>query len=281
MEVFETVRDIQNKLSELRQQGYGIGFVPTMGALHQGHIALVDSCTQDNDITVVSIFVNPTQFNQRDDFEKYPRDLEGDINKLGEAGVDIIFTPTEKEMYPEPDNREFDFGQLDKVMEGKHRPGHFNGVAQIVSRLFDIVRPHRAYFGEKDFQQLVIIRNLTAQLGMDIEIISCPIVREPDGLAKSSRNERLTKEQRRHASKISGALFKGRDLAGEYPVEDLKERITGELNNDRYIDVEYFEIVDEKTLQPIKNWDDTYYRRACIAARVGSVRLIDNLHYYF
>ena len=148
MDVFETVRGVQDRISELKQQGYGIGFVPTMGALHQGHLSLVHSCTRDNDITVVSIFVNPTQFNQREDFEKYPRDLGGDIKKLGEYGANIIFTPTEKEMYPEPDQRVFDFGKLDKVMEGKHRPGHFNGVAQIVSRLFDIIKPHRAYFGE-------------------------------------------------------------------------------------------------------------------------------------
>ena len=281
MDVFETARRVQDKISELKRQGYDIGFVPTMGALHQGHLSLVESCTQDNDITVVSIFVNPTQFNQREDFERYPRDMEGDMNKLGEAGANIIFTPTEKEMYPEPDNRVFDFGQLDKVMEGKHRPGHFNGVAQIVSRLFDIVKPHRAYFGEKDFQQLAIIRDLTSQLNMDIEIVACPIIRESDGLAKSSRNERLTEEQRKHAPKISEAIHKGKKMAGDHLVDEVKESVKEELNNDPYIDVEYFEIVDEKNLQPVENWDDTFYKRACIAAWVGRVRLIDNVQYYF
>lgn len=281
MDVFDTVRGVQEKISELKQQGYGIGFVPTMGALHRGHLSLVDACTRDNEVTVVSIFVNPTQFNQREDFEQYPRDLDGDIKKLGEAGANIIFTPAEKEMYPEPDNRVFDFDGLDKVMEGKHRPGHFNGVAQIVSRLFDIIRPHRAYFGEKDFQQLVIIRNLTSQLNLDIEIVSCPIVRESDGLARSSRNVRLTEEQRKHAPKIAEAIHKARDLAGDYSVEEVIQSVTEHVNNDPYIDVEYFEIVDEKNLQPIETWDDAYYKRACIAAWVGKVRLIDNVPYYF
>ncbi|MFW5945103.1 MAG: pantoate--beta-alanine ligase [Bacteroidota bacterium] len=281
MDVFNTTQSLQKKISDLKNGGNSIGFVPTMGALHQGHLSLVDACKRDNDITVVSIFVNPTQFNQREDYEEYPRDLDGDIKKLGDAGANIIFTPTENEMYPEPDNRVFDFGQLDKVMEGRHRPGHFNGVAQIVSRLFDIVKPHQAYFGEKDFQQLAIIRELVSQLNMDIEIIACPIVREADGLAKSSRNARLTEEQRKHAPKIAEAIHKARDMAGEYSVDQVKQKVINELNQDPHIDVEYFEIVDEKTLQPIRQWDDTYYKRACVAAWVGRVRLIDNVPYYF
>ncbi len=281
MDVFNTTQKLQEKISDLKKGGRSIGFVPTMGALHQGHLSLVDASTRDNDDTVVSIFVNPTQFNQREDFDQYPRDLDGDIKKLGDAGANIIFTPTENEMYPEPDNRVFDFGQLDKVMEGRHRPGHFNGVAQIVSRLFDIVKPHRAYFGEKDFQQLAIIRDLVSQLNMDIEIIACPIIREADGLAKSSRNARLTEEQRKHAPKIAEAIYKARDLAGEYSVDQVKQKVINELNQDPFIDVEYFEIVDEKTLQPIGQWDDTYYKRACVAAWAGKVRLIDNVPYYF
>jgi len=281
MDVFDTNRDLQARISELKEEGQRIGFVPTMGALHEGHLSLVDCCTSENDVTVVSIFVNPTQFNQREDYEKYPRDMNGDIKKLQEAGAGIIFTPNEREIYPEGDRREFDFGQLDKVMEGKFRPGHFNGVAQVVSRLFEIVKPHRAYFGEKDFQQLAIIRELTSRLNMDIDIVSCPIVREPDGLAKSSRNARLTEEQRKHAPKIAEALHKARDEAKNYTVAELKRRVTGELNNDPYIDVEYFEIVDERSLQPVETWDDTYYKRACIAAWVGKVRLIDNVQYYF
>lgn len=281
MDVFDTNRDLQARISGLKEEGQRIGFVPTMGALHEGHLSLVDCCTSENDVTVVSIFVNPTQFNQREDYEKYPRDLHGDFKKLQEAGAGIIFTPTEKEIYPEGERREFDFGQLDKVMEGKFRPGHFNGVAQVVSRLFEIVKPHRAYFGEKDFQQLAIIRELTSRLNMDIDIVSCPIVREPDGLAKSSRNVRLTEEQRKHAPKISKTLNKAKEEAGNYTVAELKRGVTGELNNDPHIDVEYFEIVDERTLQPVETWEDTYYKRACIAAWVGKVRLIDNVQYYF
>jgi pantoate--beta-alanine ligase len=281
MDVFDTNRDLQARISGLKEEGQRIGFVPTMGALHEGHLSLVDCCTSENDVTVVSIFVNPTQFNQREDYEKYPRDLNGDFKKLQEAGAGIIFTPTEKEIYPEGDRREFDFGQLDKVMEGKFRPGHFNGVAQVVSRLFEIVKPHRAYFGEKDFQQLAIIRELTSRLNMDIDIVSCPIVRETDGLAKSSRNVRLTEEQRKHAPKISKILNKAKEEAGNYTVAELKRRVTGELNNDPHIDVEYFEIVDESTLQPVETWEETYYKRACIAAWVGKVRLIDNVQYYF
>jgi pantoate--beta-alanine ligase len=281
MDVFDTNRDLQARISELKEEGKRVGFVPTMGALHEGHLSLVDCCTSENDVTVVSIFVNPTQFNQREDYEKYPRDLHGDFKKLQEAGAGIIFTPSEKEIYPEGDRREFDFGQLDKVMEGKFRPGHFNGVAQVVSRLFEIVEPHRAYFGEKDFQQLAIIRELTSRLNMNIDIVSCPIVREPDGLAKSSRNVRLTEEQRQHAPKIAKTLNKAKEEAGNYRVSELKRRVSEELNNDPYIDVEYFEIVDERTLQPVESWDDSYYKRACIAAWVGKVRLIDNIQYYF
>jgi pantoate--beta-alanine ligase len=281
MKVFDTVQGIKRSIRKLKENGKSIGFVPTMGALHEGHLSLIRDCNQHNDVTVVSIFVNPTQFNQRDDYENYPRDLDGDIDILEQYGTEIVFTPSEGEIYPEVDQREFDFGDLDKVMEGEHRPGHFNGVAQIVSRLFDIIRPHKAYFGEKDFQQLVIIRELTSQLGMNIDIIGCPIKREKDGLAKSSRNARLTEGQRNHASMISQKLFEGKKKAENYTVESLKEWIVQQLNNDPFIDVEYFEIVDEKNLQPVKSWNDTYYKRACIAAWVGPVRLIDNVKYYF
>lgn len=281
MDVFDTSRGLQDEISKLKEEGNSIGFVPTMGALHEGHLSLVDYSTRDNDVTVVSIFVNPTQFNQREDYEKYPRDLKGDIKKLQDAGAGVIFTPTEKEIYPEEDHRVFDFGDLDKVMEGRFRPGHFKGVAQVVSRLFGIVRPHRAYFGEKDFQQLAIIRELTSRLNMNIDIVSCPIVRESDGLAKSSRNARLTEEQRRHAPKIAELLHKAREEARNYTVDELRQRVITELNNDPHLDVEYFEIVDEKSLQPVKNWDESFYKRACIAAWVGKVRLIDNVQYYF
>src|SRR6056297_3438003 len=194
MEILHTKESIQQKILRFKENKMTIGFVPTMGALHEGHLSLVACARKRDDITVVSIFVNPTQFNQRDDYERYPRDLEGDLNDLEQAGVDVVFTPTEQEMYPEPDNRTFDFGGLDQVMEGKHRPGHFDGVARIVTKLFDLVMPHRAYFGEKDFQQLTIIRYLNRQMNHKIDVVGCPIVREHDGLAKSSRNARLSPE---------------------------------------------------------------------------------------
>jgi pantoate--beta-alanine ligase len=252
-----------------------------MGALHEGHLSLIECSTDNNDITVVSIFVNPTQFNQRSDYEKYPRDLGKDLKWLEKENVDIVFTPTEKEMYPEEDARIFDFGKLDKVMEGQHRPGHFNGVAQIVSKLFEIINPHKAYFGEKDFQQLVIIKELVKKLNMNIEIVPCPILREESGLAMSSRNERLKPEERKNASLISQTLFKARQMAPEYPPENLKSWVVDELNKNPDIDVEYFEIVNEKTLELITNFKETYYKRACIAAWVGNVRLIDNVKFYF
>ena len=258
-----------------------IGFVPTMGALHEGHLSLVACSRKRDDITVVSIFVNPTQFNQRDDFERYPRDLEGDLNDLEQAGVDVVFTPTEREMYPEPDNRTFDFGGLDQVMEGKHRPGHFDGVARIVTKLFDLVMPHRAYFGEKDFQQLTIIRHLNRQMDYKIDVVGCPIVRESDGLAKSSRNARLSPGQRKEASGISQALFEAVHDAGRLSPDEIREQVISRLNKKPHIDVEYFEIVDEKTLKPIHRKDEANEKRACVAAWVGSVRLIDNVKISF
>ena len=281
MEVFYKVRNLQHTISQLRREGKTIGFVPTMGALYEGHLSLIDCCQRDNDITVVSVFVNRVQFNRKKDYEKYPRDLEGDLEKLRQYESSLVFAPNEKEVYPQKDNRVFDFGHLDKVMEGKYRPGHFNGVARVVSRLFDIVRPDRAYFGEKDYQQLVIIRELTSRLNLDIEIVSCPLLREEDGLAISSRNQRLTREQRRHAAKISTLLFEAREHALNHSVQELKIWVTQELSKDPYIDVEYFEIMDERNLRPIQHWSDTFYKRAFVSAWVGEVRLIDNVKYYF
>jgi pantoate--beta-alanine ligase len=230
---------------------------------------------------VVSIFVNPTQFNQRSDYDKYPRDLSHDLKILEDANCDVAFTPSEKEMYPEEDTREFDFGNLDKVMEGAHRPGHFNGVAQIVSKLFEIIEPHRAYFGEKDFQQLVIIRKLVEKLKMDIDVVPCPIIREKSGLAMSSRNERLSDEERKNAAVISKILFEAREISQNKDVEEVKNWVKQELNKNSHINVEYFEIVDESNLKPVENWEETYYKRACIAAWAGKVRLIDNVKFYF
>ncbi|MBS3807348.1 MAG: pantoate--beta-alanine ligase [Bacteroidales bacterium] len=281
MEVLHAKERMQEKILRYNEKNMTIGFVPTMGALHEGHLSLVECSRRRDDVTVVSIFVNPAQFNQRDDYEKYPRDLKSDLNHLEQAGVDVVFTPTEQEMYPEPDNREFDFGGLDKVMEGKHRPGHFDGVARIVTRLFDLVMPHRAYFGEKDYQQLAIIRHLTRQMRYNIDIVGCPIIRESDGLAKSSRNARLTHEQRKEAPEISQALFEAIEHSGRCSPDEIREQVISRLNKNPQIDVEYFEIVDDKTLKPIRRKEEAKENRACIAAWVGSVRLIDNVKISF
>ena len=279
MEVIQTKAELQGRIKTLKKSGNKIGFVPTMGALHPGHISLIHCCNRENDITVVSIFVNPTQFNERNDFEKYPRNIEQDITKLKNQQCDIIFTPSEDEMYPTPDKRTFDFGNLDKILEGYHRPGHFNGVAQIVSKLFDFVKPHTAYFGEKDFQQLIIIRELVKKEGHDIQVIGCPIIREEDGLAMSSRNSRLNNEERKTAAQISEILFNSKSKQGEMSIEEIKKWVTKTLNKNPHINVEYFEIVNEKNLIPVQSWSESDSIRGLIAAWVGDIRLIDNIKY--
>ncbi len=279
MEVFRTKAELQDKITQLKQKEYSVGFVPTMGALHEGHISLVRCCNKENDITVVSIFVNPAQFNDREDYEKYPRDVQKDIDWLEEFDCDIVFNPSETEMYPEPDNRTFDFGDLDKILEGYYRPGHFNGVAKIVSKLFDYVRPHRAYFGEKDFQQLAVIRQLTEQENMEIEIVGCPIVREEDGLAMSSRNKRLNSDERKNATEISSVLFESKEKKDMLSVEEIKNWVKDQLNKNVYINVEYFDIVNEKDLKPVQSWSESKNIRGVIAALVGNIRLIDNIKY--
>ncbi|MDL2303168.1 pantoate--beta-alanine ligase [Dysgonomonas sp. OttesenSCG-928-D17] len=279
MNIIKITKELQNLLSSLRSQGKTIGFVPTMGALHEGHLSLVKQCIADNDVCVVSIFVNPTQFNNKEDLKKYPRTLERDSQYLQAAGADIIFAPTEEEIYPEPDTRQFDFGQIDKVMEGLHRPGHFNGVAQVVSRLFDIVKPDRAYFGEKDFQQLAIIRAMVKQLDLPVQIVPMPIVREVSGLAMSSRNERLSIEQRDTAANISRILFESRQWMETSTVAETIKKVTDSINAFDGLDVEYYEIVDGYTLQSIADWDQPGYIVGCIAVFCGDVRLIDNIIY--
>ena len=279
MEVIQTKAELQGRIKTLKKSGNKIGFVPTMGALHPGHISLIHCCNRENDITVVSIFVNPTQFNERNDFEKYPRNIEQDITKLKNQQCDIIFTPSEDEMYPTPDKRTFDFGNLDKLLEGYHRPGHFNGVAQIVSKLFDFVKPHTAYFGEKDFQQLIIIRELVKKEGHDIQVIGCPIIREEDGLAMSSRNSRLNNEERKTAAQISEILFNSKSKQGEMSIEEIKKWVTKTLNKNPHINVEYFEIVNEKNLIPVQSWGESDSIRGLIDAWVGDIRLIDNIKY--
>ena len=279
MEITSTIRQLQEKLNACKKENKTVGFVPTMGALHQGHIELVTRCVAENDICVVSLFVNPTQFNDKNDLLKYPRTLEADCELLKKAGCSYVFSPSEEEMYPEPDTRQFEFGMLDKVMEGFFRPGHFNGVAQVVSRLFDAVKPDKAYFGEKDFQQLAIIREMTRKMNYPIEIVPCPIVREADGLAMSSRNTRLDNKQRQEAVKISGALFESRNLKSKMSVVELKQWVIETINESPEMETEYFDIVDGNTLQSVSYWGDSDYIVGCIAAFCGKVRLIDNIQY--
>lgn len=279
MKVAETVQQLHDVLDHPRVAKQSIGFVPTMGALHEGHLSLVKQCKGQNDVTVVSIFVNPTQFNDKNDLKNYPRMPERDTAMLREAGCDVVFMPGEQEMYPEPDTRQFDFGALARVMEGVHRPGHFNGVAQVVTRLFDMVKPHRAYFGQKDFQQLAVIRKVVKDLQLPVEIVACAIVREADGLAMSSRNMLLSPDQRTHAVLISRTLFRARDIAGARSVEEVKDFVTKTLNADPFLDTEYFEICNDTTLQPVLSWNDAGGKTGCVAVRVGKIRLIDNVSF--
>ncbi len=279
MKVVHTIKDLQNELSAYRNVGKSIGLVPTMGALHRGHSSLVERAVAENDIVVVSIFVNPTQFNDKNDLKNYPRTLEADCALLEGVGAGIAFAPTVEEMYPEPDTREFSFAPLDTVMEGACRPGHFNGVAQIVSKLFYAVEPDKAYFGEKDFQQLAIIREMVRQLNMDLQIVGCPIVRESDGLALSSRNTLLSPEERERALTISRTLFASLSYAKEHSLAATKSFVEDAINNTEGLKLEYYQIVDGNTLQSIKEWSDSDYAVGCIALFCGDVRLIDNIKY--
>ncbi len=273
------VRTVSELKSVLKSSGKAdlVGFVPTMGALHKGHLSLVQKAVDENPLVVVSIFVNPTQFNDSKDLERYPRTLNADMNLLETTGCQIVFAPDVTEIYPEPDTRKFDFGQLDKVMEGKHRPGHFNGVAQVVSKLFEMVQPQKAYFGLKDFQQLAIIKNMVKQLNLQVEIVPCPIVREESGLAMSSRNELLTTEERANAAAISQTLFKANELKTGKNVSELEKWVAETINKNPYLEVEYAEIVDDTELQPVKNWDEQSVKILCVAVFCGKIRLIDNI----
>ena len=280
MEIVHTIKDLQAGLSALRAQGKKVGLVPTMGALHAGHASLVKRCVAENDAAVVSVFVNPTQFNDKNDLVKYPRTPEADCCLLEECGAAFVFAPSVEEMYPEPDARRFSYAPLDTVMEGAFRPGHFNGVCQIVSKLFDAVQPDRAYFGEKDFQQLAIIREMVKQIGFNgLEIVGCPIVREEDGLALSSRNARLSAVEREHALNISQTLFKSCTFAKSHPVAETQKFVEDAIAAAPGLRLEYFEIVDGTTLQKITDWEDTDYAVGCITVFCGEVRLIDNIKY--
>jgi pantoate--beta-alanine ligase len=279
MELLKTVRELQLILPEKQKNDSSIGFVPTMGALHEGHLSLVRQSVAENGITVISIFVNPTQFNNKNDLLRYPRTLERDCEMLKDAGDVIVFNPSVEEIYPEPDARVFDFGSLAAVMEGKFRPGHFNGVAQVVSRLFEIVKPDRAYFGEKDFQQLAIIRAMVKQLQLPVEIVSHPIVREADGLAMSSRNARLSPELRKNAAAISQILFESKKNKKELSIAELQQEVFDRINAVAGLQTEYFELVDGNSLQPVENWSDSDYIVGCVAVFAGDIRLIDNVCY--
>lgn len=279
MKEIHTIKDLQAELSALKAQGKKVGLVPTMGALHAGHASLVKRSVSENEVTVVSVFVNPTQFNDKNDLVKYPRTLEADCRLLEDCGATFVFAPSVEEMYPQPDTRQFSYAPLDTVMEGAFRPGHFNGVCQIVSKLFDAVKPHRAYFGEKDFQQLAIIREMVRKMKFDLEIVGCPIVREEDGLALSSRNARLSSEERENALNISQTLFKSRTFAATHSVSETQKMVEDAIAAAPGLRLEYFEIVDGNTLQEIGDWNDTSYAVGCITVFCGEVRLIDNIKY--
>lgn len=276
MKLVKTISALQKAISEGKKSGT-VGLVPTMGALHAGHLSLVEKAVSENEVTVVSIFVNPTQFNDPEDLERYPRILTKDLKILGPTGCDIVFAPSVKEVYPEPDTRKFHFGTLEQVMEGKHRPGHFNGVAQVVSKLFEMVKPHKAYFGLKDFQQLAIIKNMVKQLHLPVEIMPVEIVREKSGLAMSSRNELLSTEQRKNAAVISKTLFAAKEQIGLKSVQEMEDWVVAEINKNPFLSVEYFEIVDDEQLQPIKTWDEQKTKVGCVAVFCGNIRLIDNI----
>lgn len=280
MKVIRTVEELKSVVGALKAEGKSVGLVPTMGALHDGHVSLMEKARGDNDVVVVSVFVNPTQFNNPDDLRTYPRTEEADCARMRDAGVDIAFIPSVEEIYPEPDNRVFDLGKVAEVMEGAMRPGHFNGVAQIVSKLFRMVEPTRAYFGEKDFQQIAVICRMVEIEGFkNLEIVDCPIKREADGLALSSRNVRLTPHQREIAPNIHRIMVESLDKARDCSVEEVKRSVIDAVNAYPEMDVEYYEIVNAADMQPITDWSQATQAVGCITVYLGDVRLIDNIKY--
>ena len=281
MEIVHTIKELKTKLQVQREKGKTIGLVPTMGALHAGHASLVKRSVNENDVTVVSVFVNPTQFNDKKDLEKYPRTLEADCELLERIGANIVFAPSVSEVYPEPDTRVFSYPPTDEVMEGRFRPGHFNGVCQIVSNLFMIVEPNKAYFGEKDFQQIAVIKAMVADQKYPLEICPCPIVREKDGLALSSRNTLLSEAERKIALNISKTLFESLEYAKTHTLTETKYWVINTINAIEGLEVQYYEIVDGKSLSSLNDWRDSDYIVGCITVFCGSipVRLIDNIKY--
>ena len=279
--IFRSIVDLQNELFNYRKEGKKIGLVPTMGALHQGHASLVRRSVDDNDITVVSVFVNPTQFNDKNDLKNYPRTLEADCALLEECKADMVFAPSVEEMYPVEDKRVFEFPPVTTVMEGAHRLGHFNGVCQVVSRLFYIVRPTNAYFGEKDWQQIAVIKAMVKYLQLPVNIVECPIIRDQSGLALSSRNQLLSEDERKIATNIFKYLDKSRAKAKKESVKQVHDFVIDNINAIEGLQVEYFEIVDGNTLLSISSWDESDYVVGCITVYCGSipVRLIDHIKY--
>ena len=273
------VSELESEVNAFRLNGKTIGLVPTMGALHEGHISLVNRCRKENDVVVVSVFVNPTQFNNKEDLRTYPRTEEADKALLEKAGCDIVFMPTVEDVYPEPDTRVFNLGKVAEVMEGAMRPGHFNGVAQIVSKLFMYVKPDRAYFGEKDFQQIAVIRQMVKTEGFKLDIVACPIVREADGLAKSSRNVRLDANARKVAPNIYRILSESLDYAKAHSVVETQQHVVDSINAYPEMEVEYYQIVDGITLMPVSSWEESNYIVGCVTVYCGGVRLIDNIAY--
>lgn len=281
MRVFQKIVDLQNVLFDERKQGKTIGLVPTMGALHEGHASLVRRSVKENDVTVVSVFVNPTQFNDKNDLKNYPRDLEADCRLLEKCGADYVLAPSVEEMYPTPDRRQFEYPPVSTVMEGAHRPGHFNGVCQVVSRLFYIVRPDKAYFGEKDWQQIAVVKAMVRHLQLPVMIVECPIVRDDDGLARSSRNALLAPDERAIAPAIYKALSESVAFAKTHSLQETHDKVVADINAVSGLDVEYFAIVDGNTLQNVENWDDSPYVVGCITVYCGKtpIRLIDHIKY--
>lgn len=279
MKIITTVDELRKQIANLRSGNKSVGLVPTMGALHEGHQSLVERARRENDVVVVSVFLNPTQFNNKEDLRTYPRTADADAALLEKCGADVAFMPTVEEIYPEPDNRVFHLGPVAEVMEGAMRPGHFNGVCQIVSKLFMMVEPTRAYFGEKDFQQIAVIRAMVKQLNFHLEIVTCPCVREDDGLAKSSRNVRLTPQVRKVAPNIYRVLRESINFAQDHTVDQTHDWVVATLNAYPEMEVEYYSICDGITLQPVASWDETDYVVGCITVYCGDVREIDNITY--
>lgn len=276
MLVFDKIRDVREYLAQKRKDKATVGFVPTMGALHEGHISLIAISRRETDITVCSIFVNPTQFNNQADLTKYPRTPEKDMDMLRAAGCDVLYMPDVADVYPENDTRTFNFGYLDTILEGAHRPGHFNGVGQVVSILLEGIQPDKAYFGSKDYQQVMVVKELAKQLKLPVEIVACPILREPDGLAMSSRNVRLNEEERKVAARIPLMMQEARELVKREGIAAAKEYIAQEVAGQALMKLDYYEVCKADTLELLADYQPGQPAISLIAVFVGAVRLIDN-----